>query len=397
MNSSAPDGVPNPLPATPGKPRRRMSWFRRIQVTLVLLVLFVLFAEFALQLFYRATVGRWLWEWWAVPIFEPDPVRVYRVKANLDYLHQTREFSVKYCTDDAGFRTDAPGPGPIIPKPRDHFRVLSLGPSFAFGWAAANHDCYSWRIAEGIQVAGKKVELLNLGTPSQPASYQNKWLKEKGAGYEPDLILQTVFGDPTAFDADDTLPAVKMTVNDGYLRLVGQDGFMGAVKRYRSYSAFLHYGWYLYMAISGDGKVTGDGREFYSPGSADAANADAVTQRLKSYVEFVHRAVPSKPLVVFLYVPESYLVNPADVKRYSISGALQPLAERERRTKLLTHLRAQGIAIIDPTPALVEKDKQARTYYLMDVHFTPAGNQVVADQALPEIRALLERAGSSKP
>src|SRR5205085_1133739 len=109
------------------------------------------------------------------------------------------------------------GPGPVIPKPKDTFRVLSLGPSFAFGWAAMNHDCYSWLIASRLHVPGKKVELLNLGTPSQPSSYQNKWLKEVGASYEPDLILQTVYGNPASFEPDDTMPAKRAMVKDGYL------------------------------------------------------------------------------------------------------------------------------------------------------------------------------------
>src|SRR6185436_11307137 len=107
-----------------------------------------------------------------------DPARVYRLKANLDYLHKTREFTAGYRTDEAGMRTDGHTAVPAIPKSNDAFRVLALGPSFAFGWGVNYEDSYIYQIANGLRVPGKRVELINLGTPSQPISYQLKWLKE---------------------------------------------------------------------------------------------------------------------------------------------------------------------------------------------------------------------------
>ena len=131
---------PSALPA--------MSKRKRILFTIVTVMLLALFAEASLHVFYRLSVGRWLWEWWAIPIFEADPIRVYRVKANLDYVHQTSEFTARYFTDSLGMRTaGGKQPAPAIAKPDGTYRILALGPSFAFGWAVNYEDSYVYRIA----------------------------------------------------------------------------------------------------------------------------------------------------------------------------------------------------------------------------------------------------------
>jgi len=96
--------------------RRVLSRRKRVFFLFVLFALLTLFVECSLQIFYRVSVGRWLWEWWALPIFEQDPIRVYRLKPNLDFLHQTREFTARYCTDESGMRVECGQPGPVVAK-----------------------------------------------------------------------------------------------------------------------------------------------------------------------------------------------------------------------------------------------------------------------------------------
>ena len=74
-----------------------------------------------------------------------------------------------------------------------------------------------YRIANGLKVPGKKVELINLGTPAQPPSYQLKWLRQVGYRYQPDLLIQTVYGEIAGIDTDDTIPDNGPCVKDGYL------------------------------------------------------------------------------------------------------------------------------------------------------------------------------------
>src|SRR5262245_46190998 len=146
-----PVAVPGPAARVAGS-RRKLSRRKRFLFSLIILAFLGLVVEGSLQLFYRVCNGSWLWDWWAIPIYTPDPHRVYGLKPNLDFWHKTSEFSARYQTDAAGMRTDGHQPFPAIPKPPDHYRILALGPSFAFGWGVNYEDAYVHRIAGALHV-----------------------------------------------------------------------------------------------------------------------------------------------------------------------------------------------------------------------------------------------------
>jgi hypothetical protein len=388
--SKAPSG-PGHAPA--------LSKRKRLLFTFFTVILLALFAETSLQLFYRLSVGRWLWEWWAIPIYEADPVRVYRLKSNLDYLHQTSEFTARYLTDETGLRTDGRRATPPVGKSNDTFRILSLGPSFAFGWGVNYEDSYIYKIADGLRVPGKRVELINLGTPSQPISYQLKWLKETGYVYQPDLIVQTVYGDIAAtIETNDILPGIKPVVRDGYLSASAQMNLAAWIKRWRGYSATLFYGWHVYHAAIGSQKPPGDGREFYRTAEAESGGAgDQCVQRYRSYTGFVHRVLTNQPPIAFVFIPMAYVVRPSDTSRVSGSGKIINSFEARKQAVWLTSLlKSNEVNMIDPTGALVEKDQSSRMYNLYDIHFTAGGNKVVAEYSLPVIQEVVLRKESNR-
>lgn len=374
--------------------RTARSKRKRILFIIATLGLVMLFAELSLHIFYRASVGRWLWEWWAIPIFEDDPVRVYRVKANLDYLHRTSEFTARYCTDESGMRTDCGEKGPLLIKSDDTFRVLALGPSFVFGWGVNYDESYMHRIAKGLRIPGKRVELINLGTPSQPLPYQLKWLKAVGHRYQPDLIVQTVYGDIQHLDRDDTLPEKRPYVRRGYLYLSDKTAFALWIGRVRRYSTVLFYGWHVYHAARSSHVVQGDGREFYRKTASQSTAPDEQLRRYQGYIEFVHGAMTNKPQIVFVFVPMAHIVRPADVTRVAHHGDIpNPFEVRENAALLTGILGSNHVNMINPTDVLVENDKSTRMYNLYDIHFTSAGNKVVADHALPRIQQVLDLSG----
>ncbi len=375
---------------------KRLGWRKRLLFSGILGCLLLGFCELGLQVVYRLSVGMWLQEWWAIPIYEPDPVRVYRVKANLDFLHKTREFTARYTTDSAGMRTEPGGSAPLVPKPANKFRVLALGPSFAFGWGANHEDAYVVKVARGLRVPGKVVELINLGTPSQPISYQLRWLKQVGASYQPDLILQTVYGSPETLEPDDTLPPVGPVVKDGHLFPAEDMTASMWVRRLRRYSALLFFGWHLKQAATRSGaEAPADGREFYrrtepTGGLADLEWGEAV-RRHGAYSDFVRKALPVPPAIVFLHIPFSYVVHPADLVRVAHHGSVRdPVEIRQRTDRIVTRLNGAGFCVLDPTAELVERDRRERMYHLYDIHFTVAGNQAVAQYSLPLIQNYLD-------
>ena len=141
---------------------------RRIFFYFIFVTLQLLIVELALQTYYRISSGDWLIRRVVLPIFQADESRVYRVQANLDYPHITNEFSVNYYTDNLGFRAANPDKITNVEKAEDMYRILFLGPSFAFGTASNYEDMYVTLIAEQLQVEGKAIEVINLGTPAQP-------------------------------------------------------------------------------------------------------------------------------------------------------------------------------------------------------------------------------------
>jgi hypothetical protein len=380
----------NRTQTTPSPASLSISRRKRILFTIATVILITLFAELSLQAFYRLSVGRWLWEWWAIPIFQADPVRAYRVKSNLDYVHKTSEFTARYCTDQNGMRTVCGQAGPAVEKAAGTFRIMVLGPSFAFGWGVNYEDSYIYKIAQGLHVPGKRVELINLGTPSQPPPYQVQWLKAVGYRYEPDLIVQTVYGDIQSIDVGEVLPDNKPSVRNGYLYPAERMTLSLWIRRMRAYSAVFFYGWHVYDIVFRPRTASGDGREFYKPTDLESATAEKEVLRYKHYIDYVHRSVTNQPQIAFMFIAPSHVVRPADITRSANRGTeATPFEFRKKTAFIASMLKSNQINIIDPTDVLVENDKATRMYNLYDIHFTVAGNRVAAEYTLPIIQEMV--------
>ena len=144
----------------------QLGWTKRVLFTGTM-VLFVVFSiELMLQAYYFGTAGDFLFRRTLYPIFEPDPLRCYRLKSNLDYRQRTNEFSVSIFTNAKGFRTDATRELVPYEKRPGVYRILFLGPSFAFGWGAELEESYPTLLTRWLRERGHDVELINLGTPA---------------------------------------------------------------------------------------------------------------------------------------------------------------------------------------------------------------------------------------
>ena len=169
---------------------------RKVFFYLVMFTLQIALVEVALQAYYRITNGDYLAKRVDLPIFTADPHRVYRVKSNLDYKHHTNEFSVVYNTDNFGFRAAGPDRETGIRKPDGSYRIMFLGPSFNFGTANNFADTFITLIGNGLVAPGADIEVINVGTPAQPIRFQLCWLEALGHEFQPDMIVQTIYGHP---------------------------------------------------------------------------------------------------------------------------------------------------------------------------------------------------------
>jgi len=157
--------------------RRPLSRHRRLLFIGIVMLVIGLFAELLLQTYNYIGAGGFLFRRAVPPIYEANDTRCYGLKPDLDYAHHTNEFKVRIYTNAQGFRTDSRRAAIPVEKDPDVYRVMFLGPSFTMGWANDYEDTYVALIGERLKVSGKRVEVVNVGTPSQGPTPQLCWLE----------------------------------------------------------------------------------------------------------------------------------------------------------------------------------------------------------------------------
>ena len=354
---------------------------RRLAAVLATIVL----AEVVAQAYYALTTGDVLARRAALPIFEADPTRCYRLRAGLAFRHRTPEFDVTLYTNDQGMRTGAARP-PVGEKRPGVLRVLFLGTSYAFGWGSEYEQSYAALVGAGLARTGREVEVVNLGTPAQPAGAQLCWLREHGRQVRPDLVIHTVFADAAVIaascEADGNCPRVE----DGYLVPEGRvPGFVGELGK-RSALAF--YGWYIHNRYFASARSRSERAGDAPPDGLilPDVRTDALPARYNGFVQSVRESVGEPVAVVFVLIPPAFAVHPGDAARW---GAIGPWGEafRSRARAAASVLEAGGIVFVDATPALERAAAAGRMFYWLDTHLTAGGNRVVADAILSRLSA----------
>jgi len=361
-----------------------------------MIALQLLVVEGVLQLYYRATSGDWLLRRAVLPVFAPDEHRAYKVKPNLEYRHRTNEFDVVYYTNDLGFRSDASRKTIAEEKPDDTIRILLMGPSFSFGVAGNYEDIYATRFANSLQVPGKKIEIINLGTPGQPPAYQLCWLKSVAPRYQPDMVIQTVYGEPEKLATGCRFPEQLPVIEDGFLYTRTPSPTARALG-YLKQSAVVFYLWYVYQALLPETEAQqGLGTELYEVETTNAVEDGArpalpqVRQTFNDYIDYVRQHLGDVE-IAFLHVPFSFTVRPADIRRWSHLTDADPQLFREQAELVSDTLNYNYITYINPLPKLIERDQKERTYYFLNIHFTPAGNEALAEAAVPVLQDILDQ------
>ena len=348
----------------------------------------IVLAEAVAQGYYAFTTGDVLARRAALPIFEADATRCYRVRAGLAYRHRTPEFDVTLYTNGEGMRTGAGRP-PLGEKRPGVFRVLFLGTSYAFGWGSEYEQSYAALVGAGLARTGREVEIVNLGTPAQPVGSQLCWLREQGRRVRPDLVIHTVFADTAVIAASCEADRNCPQVTDGYLVREGQvPGFVGELGK-RSALAF--YGWYIHHRYLASGRSRSERAGDLPPDDLKLPDeiTDALPARYNGFVRSVRESVGQPVAVVFVLVPPAFAVHPGDAARW---GAIGPWGEvfRSRARAAASALEAGGIVFVNATPALEHAAAAGRMFYWLDTHLTPAGNRVVADVLLSRLSSLAD-------
>jgi hypothetical protein len=390
-----------PPPAIEGEaqPERQQKHPGRFWRQVLYLLYLLLIVELALQIFHYMTTGYWLIRPVGVPIFAPSVHRPWSVEKEFHYWHKTSEYQALYITNKQGFRVDRPSRLYECPKPSDIYRILLMGPSFAFGWANDFADTYGARLEAILQKrlehTDRTVEVINAGVPGLHALAQREWFDEIGGSYEADVVILMIYGD-MAFVEELVAPGLRAD-QSGYLVPVRQ-GWTSWVRRLARRSGLAFYGYTLYRHVTQPDRVRlaptevrpGQlrGIESFDP---ESPWAKCMIRHLIAFREAVERA-DGRLMVV--HVPMSYVVYPEDIPRWkSMNYTHSPESVALfNAAACKCYTEVTEIPCLDLTPSLKKaaKDDGDRLYFKFDVHWTPRGNSVAAETTA---RVLLSEQG----
>jgi hypothetical protein len=363
------------------QPQYRGRWLKRVLYLLYLAVIL----EIGLQLFYFVTVGQWLPMRVNVPMFAPNEYSEYFNKANLKVPHNSNEFQTMIYTNGQGLRTSADGADYLPGKQPGKKRVLLLGPSFAFGWGVNHEQTFAAQLQEklrGTADVGPEVEVLNAGVPSLGPVQGLKWYSHVGKDFEPDLVVQFIYGSMMINSAGNWNNVAVTT--DGYLvrkDLTWQRRVIGYLKN----SALVYYGWQAVTKVKSmfhqpteAVKVEGAGREMELQ---DAFKLDdlKVIDAMKFYQNLRTTIEQSGAKLLIVYFPLSYCIHEGDASRWTHLGVKD--IERQNRfdADFCKHLQAEEFDCLNITDDLKKAAGEGqRLYYFVDIHWTPEGNEVAA-------------------
>ena len=354
---------------------------------LAYLVFLFVFVEVALQAFYYATAGDFLFRRVGVAIFAPDPHSGVFNRPGLELEHGTQEFSATYYTDEAGLRVSAPGARYVQDKPEGTYRVMLLGPSFAFGWGVDFEDTFAAILERELEsrkfASARDIEVVNAGVPSMPAAPHLRWFEAVGRDYDPDLVVQFIYGSMVVPNR----PQPDARVDDeGYL--IPKDYRLGRrVRAQLKKFATVFYGWVLWTRLDSllqeeqeadGGAVLGAGRELATAVDFDPRRDD-VREALDFYEDLRRVVTEAGSDLLVVYFPLSYAIHRSDVSRWKHLGVHDVEAQIAFDRDFARHLSSLGLPTKDITGELAEAAADGeRLYYWLDIHWTPAGNEVAA-------------------
>jgi hypothetical protein len=343
--------------------------------------------EVALQGFYYATAGDFLFKRVGLPIYVREPYAGFGNRPGLSFEHRTNEFRAHYYINQAGFRVPRPQIEYTLAKSADIYRVMILGPSFAFGWGVDYELSFAGVLQQLLQQRGfageKKIEIINAGIPAMPVAPQLAWFEQVGQRYEPDLVIQFVYGSMALGHVSQRPYAVD---DKGYLIPINADFRWRWRERVKKLATFF-YGWVLWTKLTTEwpgqtaqekGAVLGAGREMdaptdFEPTHQEVREAMAVYGKLARVV----RAAGARLLVV--YVPLSYAIHGGDESRWRHLGVVDVPRRKAFDAAFVRYLNECEIPSIDTTQSLKKSAQLGqRMYYWLDIHWTPAGNAMAA-------------------
>ncbi len=362
------------------------SW-RKIAGAVAYVAFLAIFTEIALQAFYYATAGDFLFRRTSVAIWAPNEYSGIFNRPNLAFHHHTNEFSVWNYTNAEGFRVPAPGREFARNKSEGAYRVILLGPSFAYGWGVDYEQSFAAVLERELESHGfagsADLELINAGVPSLGVALGLRWYDHVGRTYHPDLVIQFIYGS-MAVPNDPTAHAVVS--EEGYLVQPDQPRSARLRDRAKKF-ATVFYAWLVWSKLDAklearpeesDRRVLGAGRELEAAARFDPASPQ-VREALDFYRDLERTVQRDGAELLIVYFPLSYAIHAEDQSRWKHLGVVDVPAQIAFDAEFARYLGERGFQVVNATGALQSAAQRGeRLYYWLDIHWTTKGNEVAA-------------------
>lgn len=301
------------------------------------------------------------------------------------------------------------------------FRILGLGDSFAFGFAVEEEETYLARLERAL--ADRHVEVINTGLAGMGPDNEARLLAADGPGLRPDLVLLGFFVGNDLMDAlvgprrthlRDGAPAFPDGFLERWYRPLRRDGTIEARPLGRSYrglglpipfKAFLRKHSHAYRFLAGrlgklrlawQGWRRGAPAAEFNPFQPEAFclrtyppefdEAWTITRAVLGDMKAWCGAHGARLAIVV--IPTEAQVYPdrwAEVRRrYNLREEDFDLEKPQHM--LADFARDNGIPLIDLLPTLrAARDTGPPLYFRSDIHWTPRGHAVAADEILRQL------------
>jgi hypothetical protein len=247
------------------------------------------------------------------------------------------------------------------------------------------------QLAEILGEHGHGTEIMNIGTPAQGLFHQMCWFLKEGYKYKPDIVISTDYatvGHAVArCDEQDWCPVVE----DGLLYTTTPT-LRGRAVAFAKNIGIVFYSYYLLHAFDDAPTQQADPGKEARDGNATSSKQELpeVIENFHTTVEQLRRASADDVVTQFLHLPLSYQVHVEDTSRFWDRGPIDPYEERAELIATTAALREAGIPMLMPLERLIAEGEKERMYFWLDVHMTPAGNRVIAEELA---KSLLPRLG----
>jgi hypothetical protein len=305
-------------------------------------------------------------------LFVNDAECVYRLAPGFSGRMRTPEYTTTIRINADGLRADHE----LAARTPGVRRVLVLGDSFTMGHSVEQTETFEEVAARRLDAAGHgHVEILNAGVAGWSTREELAWLRSRGLGLAPDVVVLGLF---VGNDIVDNARARTFSVRDGYLNQgVPAPGLLPISLR-----TFLARRSQLYALLApvqrrlrGLPVTNGpDPLMIYGDGAGTAALWNTTEELIGAFVSTAHaRGIP----VALVIMPELIQIDGA---RWSSATkdrpGLDPLLPDRRLAEIATRL---GVPLLDLEPALRAAGTTEPLYFPLDSHWTVAGNRVVGE------------------